>query len=140
MGVVIAMNNTCYDVHAAEECAGWVEDGECDANPDWMHQNCRRSCFLCPDQTSLTMWIGFNVCACALLLLDVRVNASPSQPVRNAVLWSVVWIAFALAFAGFLAVNKGPDTASTFLVGYVVEKVLSVDNLLVIMLIFKSFK
>ena len=35
---------------------------------------------------------------------------------------------------------QGQDVASTFMVGYLVEKTLSVDNLLVMLLIFKSFK
>eukprot|EP00929_Paragymnodinium_shiwhaense_P011226 TRINITY_DN11672_c0_g1_i2.p1 TRINITY_DN11672_c0_g1~~TRINITY_DN11672_c0_g1_i2.p1 ORF type:complete len:661 (-),score=146.02 TRINITY_DN11672_c0_g1_i2:297-2279(-) len=32
-----------------EECASWASMGECAANPDWMHLNCRRSCGLCND-------------------------------------------------------------------------------------------
>ena len=45
--------------------------------------------------------------------------------------WSAVWVALALVFAGLLCLTRGVTGGSTFLVGYLVEKSLSVDNLLV---------
>ncbi|MEX0446396.1 TerC/Alx family metal homeostasis membrane protein [Xenorhabdus sp. SGI246] len=58
---------------------------------------------------------------------------------RSAALWSVFWVAIAFAFAGFLFVHHGAEVASLFITGYALEKVLSVDNLFVIMAIFSWF-
>ncbi|MDC9589282.1 TerC/Alx family metal homeostasis membrane protein [Xenorhabdus sp. XENO-10] len=58
---------------------------------------------------------------------------------RSAALWSIFWIAIAFVFAGFLYVHHGAETASLFVTGYALEKVLSVDNLFVIMAIFSWF-
>lgn len=58
---------------------------------------------------------------------------------KSAALWSVFWIAMALVFAGFLYVHHGAEVASLFITGYALEKVLSVDNLFVIMAIFSWF-
>lgn len=44
-----------------------------------------------------------------------------------------------MAFAGFLYVHHGAEVASLFITGYALEKVLSVDNLFVIMAIFSWF-
>ncbi|KAA9000000.1 TerC/Alx family metal homeostasis membrane protein [Affinibrenneria salicis] len=60
-------------------------------------------------------------------------------PLKSAALWSLFWIAVALAFAGFLYVHHSAEVASLFVTGYVLEKVLSVDNLFVIMAIFSWF-
>jgi tellurite resistance protein TerC len=45
-----------------------------------------------------------------------------------------------MAFAGYLYAVHGPETASLFVTGYALEKVLSVDNLFVFMAIFAWFK
>lgn len=58
---------------------------------------------------------------------------------KSAAAWSIFWIVAALAFAGFLYVHHGAETANLFLAGYALEKVLSVDNLFVIMAIFSWF-
>merc|ERR1711871_1390970 len=131
----------CADQHAVlGECAGWAEDGECANNTEWMHENCRRSCGMCPDQTSVEMWVGFNILVAGLLLLDLHLSSRSScEQMRHAALWSAVWVGLAVAFALFLAATKDESAGYTFLVGYLVEKTLSVDNLLV-MLIFKSFR
>jgi tellurite resistance protein TerC len=46
---------------------------------------------------------------------------------------------FAMAFAGFLYIHHGAEVASLFVTGYALEKVLSVDNLFVMMAIFSWF-
>jgi len=56
------------------------------------------------------------------------------------VISSIAWLSLGLGFAVFLMVTHGMTTGFTFLTGYLVEKSLSVDNLVVIALIFKSFK
>lgn len=58
---------------------------------------------------------------------------------KSAVLWSVFWVVVAMAFAGFLYIHHGAEVASLFVTGYALEKVLSVDNLFVMMAIFSWF-
>lgn len=58
---------------------------------------------------------------------------------KSAALWSIFWIAVSLLFAGYLFYSFGPEIGSLFLTGYALEKVLSVDNLFVMMAIFSWF-
>lgn len=57
----------------------------------------------------------------------------------SAVRWSVFWIVLALLYALFLWLHHGVVVANLFISGYALEKVLSVDNLFVIMAIFSWF-
>lgn len=63
------------------------------------------------------------------------------QPIslKSAALWCIFWVAVAMVFAGFLYVHHGAEVASLFVTGYALEKVLSVDNLFVMMAIFSWF-
>lgn len=58
---------------------------------------------------------------------------------KSAVLWSIFWVAISFVFAGFLYARHGLEVASLFVTGYALEKVLSIDNLFVIMAIFSWF-
>lgn len=58
---------------------------------------------------------------------------------RNATMWSLVWVACSAAFAGFVWWARGAEAASLYTTGYVLEKALAVDNLFAFYLIFKSF-
>jgi tellurite resistance protein TerC len=57
---------------------------------------------------------------------------------REALVWVVVCIAAAAAFNALLAVEFGRDVALQFTTGYVVEEALSVDNLFVFLVLFRS--
>lgn len=59
--------------------------------------------------------------------------------VKDASLWSLFWIGLALAFYGYLWIRFDKEWADLYLTGYVLEKSLSVDNLMVFMAIFASF-
>lgn len=59
---------------------------------------------------------------------------------KNAVWWSMFWVGISMIFGMYLWIRYGSDTASLFFTGYALEKVLSVDNLFVIMAIFSWFK
>ena len=58
---------------------------------------------------------------------------------KNAAVWSLIWVACSAAFGGFIWWARGAETASLFTTGYVLEKALAVDNLFAFYLIFKSF-
>jgi len=82
----------------------------------------------------------FGVLILFFLILDLFSHRQ-DRPIslKNAGLWSMVWVAVSLAFAAYLAQSQGSDKASLFLAGYFLEKSLSVDNLFVFMAIFASF-
>ena len=59
--------------------------------------------------------------------------------IKSALKWSAFWIALGFAYYGYIWVVHSKEYASLFLSGYVLEKSLSIDNLLVFMAIFASF-
>ena len=91
---------------------------------------------------NLWWWVGFNAMVLALLALDLGVfNRKPhAVSVREALSWSAVWIALAVAFGVGVGAVMGRQAALEFFAGYVVEQALSVDNLFVFILIFGYFK
>ena len=56
-------------------------------------------------------------------------NRGSRNPIKRAAIWSLLWFSLALLFSGVLAAVLGSSAAGTFLVAYLVEKSLSVDNL-----------
>ncbi len=59
--------------------------------------------------------------------------------VKNAALWSIFWISLALSFYFYLYFRFELEWADLYLAGYVLEKSLSIDNLMVFVAIFTSF-
>ena len=57
---------------------------------------------------------------------------------RAAAVRSGFWIGAGLAFGGILWLWKGPGTAGQYFAGYLLEKALSVDNILVFVVLFAS--
>lgn len=89
------------------------------------------------------LWVGFTLAIGSALALDLIWGAkgtAAGRHVRAAVISSALWLGLGIAFAGFLAVTQGGAVGFVFLTGYLVEKSLSVDNLVVIALIFRSFR
>ncbi|MDF7675285.1 TerC/Alx family metal homeostasis membrane protein [Neisseriaceae bacterium ESL0693] len=86
---------------------------------------------------TVMVFVGLSVIALLIDLFAHRNNKTIS--LKSAALWSVFWIMVAMVFAGFLYIHHGADVASLFVTGYVLEKVLSVDNLFVMMAIFSWF-
>ncbi len=82
----------------------------------------------------------FIVLSVGAIAIDLFAHRS-DQPMslKSAALWSVFWVLVSLAFGGYLWVHHGSEMASLFLTGYALEKVLSVDNLFVIMAVFSWF-
>ena len=114
------------------------------------------------------VWIGFLVFVLVMLALDLGVfhRHAHTIKIREALIWSGIWIGMALLFNVFiyfayehhlLGIGRSPDgsvrhdpvdgsllnghtAAIKFFTGYVIEKSLSVDNIFVIALIFAYFK
>lgn len=59
---------------------------------------------------------------------------------QDATVWSIIWVLLSVGFSGYLALFEGKSVAQDFITGYILEKVLSVDNLFVFMAIFSWFK
>ncbi len=72
--------------------------------------------------------------------LDLRLHKdSENISIPNAVAWSLFWICLAIGFYFYLKIHHSPEFADLFLAGYILEKSLSVDNLMVFVAIFASF-
>ncbi|WP_322495181.1 TerC family protein [Chloroflexus sp.] len=97
------------------------------------------------------VWVGFNLFVLALLAIDLGVFHREAHEVslREAAIWSVVWISLALLFNLGLYLFwdvimpnsslSASDAGLAFLTGYLIEKALSVDNIFVFVLIFSYF-
>ena len=74
----------------------------------------------------------------AMLALDLGVFNRKDHVIgpREALSWSALWVALALAFGGYMWIRFGSEQGLQFLTGYVIEKSLSVDNIFVFVVIF----
>ena len=87
-------------------------------------------------------WAGFILCVLIFLALDLGLFHRRARVVKfkEAAAWSAVWFALAMAFAGAMAHWRGREEAVQFTTGYIIELSLSLDNILVIALIFAWFR
>jgi len=103
------------------------------------------------------VWFFFLLFVLAVVALDLGVfhRRDEAPTTRDALAWTMVWITLALAFNGLVWVLyennypwasvatehlSGRQAATQFLLGYVLEKSLSVDNIFVIAMIFSYFR
>ncbi len=100
-------------------------------------------------------WLGFFALVALLLFLDLGVvhRRATEMSLRTAAGWTVVWVTLGLSFSGvvylmyennWLGVHQGAGTGSdatvTYVSAYLLEQALSIDNIFVMALVFKSFK
>jgi tellurite resistance protein TerC len=90
---------------------------------------------------TIWLWVGFNLFVLAMLTLDLGVFHRKAHAVslKEASIWSVVWITLAMIFNAGLYLFAGPEPALQFFTGYLIEKSLSVDNIFVFVLLFTYF-
>ena len=90
----------------------------------------------------LTFWILFNLFVAAMLALDLGVFHRRPHTVKfkEALGWSVMWVALAMSFAVLVYWWHGHIAMLEFITGYVIELSLSIDNLFVFLMIFRYFK
>jgi tellurite resistance protein TerC len=88
------------------------------------------------------LWAGFFLLVAAMLVLDLVVFHRKAHEVRmkEALLWSVVWIGLALLFNAGVYHWFGRERGLEFLTGYLIEKALSVDNIFVFLVLFSFFR
>ncbi|MER3460856.1 MAG: hypothetical protein C4303_07030 [candidate division GAL15 bacterium] len=89
----------------------------------------------------LLLWIAFHVVVAILLAVDLGVfqRTPHKMSIREATVWSVVWIVAALLFNAGVWALEGSQAGLEWITAYLVEKALSVDNLFVFLVIFSYF-
>jgi len=89
----------------------------------------------------ICVWIGFLAFVLVMLALDLGVfhRKSHEVKIKEALIWTAIWIFMAMLFNYGIYVFMGEVKALEFLTGYVIEKSLSVDNLFVFIMIFTYF-
>jgi len=87
------------------------------------------------------LWAGFNLFVLLALALDLGVFHRKPHKIKigEAAIWSAVWIGLAIAFGSFVWHWYGGDRGLEYFTGYLIEKALSVDNLFVFLVIFRTF-
>jgi tellurite resistance protein TerC len=92
------------------------------------------------DIWSLAPWAALIAALIFFLWLDLHFFARGRQPsFKEAVWWSVGWLALSLLAAIPVLVLEGTDDAVTYTTVYLIERSLSLDNLFVFLLLFAYF-
>ena len=87
-------------------------------------------------------WAWAAVLAVILVMLAVDLFAHRDAhvvSVREAAIWSAVWVTLGLAFGGVVWWAYGAQAGGEYYAGYLIEKSLAVDNVFVFALIFTYF-
>ena len=85
-------------------------------------------------------WVAVIAFIMAMLAVDLLLHRDAHEiETREALTWSAIWVAIALAFGGVLWATLGPEAAGSYYAGWLIEKSLSVDNLFVFALLFSFF-
>jgi tellurite resistance protein TerC len=104
-------------------------------------------------------WLGFFVLVALLLFLDLGVlHRKATEPsLKSAAWWTVAWVCLGLSFGGLVYLiyehawfgahmattggsADGSDAAITYVSAYLLEQALSIDNIFVMSLLFRSFR
>ena len=87
------------------------------------------------------VWVGFLAFVVFLLAIDLGVfhRKSHEVKIKEALIWSAIWISLAFIFNYGVYIFMGKEKALEFLTGYLIEKSLSVDNLFVFIMLFTFF-
>jgi len=87
------------------------------------------------------LWAGFIAFVLAMLAVDLGVFHKKAHEVslKEAGIWSAVWVALAVLFNIGVYAWFGPERGLEFTTGYLIEKALAVDNIFVFVVIFTAF-
>ncbi len=86
-------------------------------------------------------WAGFILLVLICIAVDMGAFHRRARAVtfREALGWSALWVALAMLFAGLLGCLRNREESTQFVTGYLIELSLSLDNILVITLVFAVF-
>ena len=78
--------------------------------------------------SEVLLWGGFSLFVLTMLILDLGVfhRTAHVVKIKEALLWSALWIALALAFNAGIYFWQGPVKALEFLTGYLIEEALTI--------------
>ncbi|MFT3699419.1 MAG: TerC/Alx family metal homeostasis membrane protein [Kofleriaceae bacterium] len=99
-------------------------------------------------------WLGFFALVAMLLFFDLGIvhRRAKEMTLRSAALWTLFWVCLGLSFSGvvylmyennWLGVHPGADGGDatiTYVSAYLLEQALSIDNIFVMSLLFRSFR
>jgi len=87
------------------------------------------------------LWIAFNLFVLASIALDLGVFNRRLHKVslREAGFFSFLWVALSILFGLGILHYSGKQASLEFFTGYLIEKALSVDNLFLFLVIFRTF-
>jgi tellurite resistance protein TerC len=85
-------------------------------------------------------WIAFNIIILGMIAIDLFVVRKNAHNVgfREALTWSLIWVALSLGFGTFIFLFMGYEKGAEFFSGYIVEKMLSIDNIFIFSVIFHA--
>ena len=88
------------------------------------------------------MWIVFGVTIVVALAVDIGIFHRKASRItaKTALIETFAWIVLSLIFAAWVYFSRGRQAGLEFLTGYVIEKSLSIDNILVFLLIFQALR
>jgi tellurite resistance protein TerC len=94
-----------------------------------------------PMTTSVSLWIGFGLFVVMMMALDLGIiHRKPHKvSVREAAVWTAVWVSLGFVFDGVIYACLGRLPAVEFLTGFIIEWSLSMDNVFVFAVIFSCF-
>jgi tellurite resistance protein TerC len=87
------------------------------------------------------LWLGFNLFVLASIALDLGVFNRRLHKVslREAGFFSLLWVGLSILFGLGILHYSGRQAGLEFFTGYLIEKALSVDNLFLFLVIFRTF-
>jgi tellurite resistance protein TerC len=93
------------------------------------------------DGAPIAYWVGFHVVVLVLIVADLAVlgRGEASTQTRRNFLFVLFLLALAAGFGVWIGHVEGPQTGLEFASGYLIELSLSIDNLFVFLLMFRSF-
>src|ERR1700686_1455561 len=91
--------------------------------------------------SAFSRWIFFNIFVVVAVALDLGVfHRRPHKiRLREAAIWSAAWVALSILFGVGVFWFLGRQPALEFFTGYLIEKALSIDNLFLFLVIFRTF-
>jgi tellurite resistance protein TerC len=93
------------------------------------------------DGAPIAWWIGFHVVVLVLIVVDLAVlgRGEESSQTRHNFLFVLFLLILAACFGIWIGHTEGRQTGLEFASGYLIELSLSIDNLFVFLLMFRSF-
>ncbi len=93
-------------------------------------------------QINFWHWLGFILCILFFLALDLGIFHRRARVVklREAMAWSISWFVLAMLFAAAIFAWRSRPEALQFTTGYVIELTLSLDNIMVMAVLFAYFR